>query len=326
MRIAAKRRSTVSCHRPERNQDDSSLESVLHDFLTTAPKGAFRCRKNTLPAVKASSAVCSFKTIPPVGKTDTPPCSGQDLPETKQPKLQKEEEPLLGSKEEAEKMREITRKVLHYQNSCDGDKVNGTPQQVGKTKETAASPRTPLPRSRDYFFANNPGSPWTILSPLTCSPEDSSPRNRRAHHLRRPLSLGGDDLDDGVWESNPSSQDTATSSSCASSSLPECPSKRAASRAPILRSVSVDEARRSPATLSRLGELFHRNTSQRSQSSGSRTEVMKEAGEKDRLLLSRKIHVEGQVSSSGFRSFFRRIGGRNKLEGVDQQHFKGQYT
>lgn len=325
MRNAAKRRSTVSCHRPERNQDDSSLESILHDFLTTAPKGVSRCRKNTLPAVKGSSSVSSLKTISPVVQTDPPPCTGQDLPEKKQPKLQKEEEPILENKEEAEKMREVTRKVLHYQNSCDGDKVNGTPQLTGKAKDTEASPRTPQPRSRDYFFASNASSPWTILSPLTCSPGNSIPRNRRAHHLRRPLSLGGDNQDDAVWESNPSNQDSVVSPSCASSSLPECPSRRAASRAPLLRSVSVDEPRRSPATLSRLGELFHRNISQRSQSSGSRAEVIKEAGETDGLLLGRKTenNLEEQVSSSGFRSFFRRIGGRNKLEDVDRQHFKG---
>ncbi|XP_041656579.1 FH2 domain containing 3 [Cheilinus undulatus] len=398
VRVAAKRRSTVSCSRPEPNHD-SSLESVLQNFLSTVPEGLSRCRKNTLPTIKGSPSLCSSKTVPPVEKTETLSGSAQDLSENKQPKLQEEQEPLLENKDEAEKMRKITRKVLHYQKSLDRDRVQGTPQQSKRAANTEASPstpqqseranntevlprtpqqseranntevsprtpqqsekannteasprtpqqseratnteasprtpqqseratnteasqRTPYPRVRDYFFANNPGSPWTILSPLTCPKENPTSQNR---HPRRPSSLGGDDQDN-LWVSN-----QGTSPSGGAASLPECPSKRATSRAPILRSVSVDEAKRSPTSLIRLGELFHRSISQRSHSSGSRTEIVKEAEEGDCLLLGRKSenHVEGREGTSGIRSFFRRIGGRSKPFDVDQQHFKGSYT
>ncbi|CAJ1063869.1 FH2 domain containing 3 isoform X1 [Xyrichtys novacula] len=325
VRISFKRRSTVSCPRSEPHQDDSSLESVLHNFLSTAPEGLSRCRKNTLPVIKGSPSVCSSKVVPLVGKPDPTPCTGQEQPEKKQPKQQKEEDPSQENKDEAEKMREVTLKVLQYQNSSE-DKVNGTPRQSERPKDTQATPKTPKPRSRDFFFANNSSSPWTILSPLTCPQGTPITRNRRAHHSGRPLLLGGDNLHDEVWEKDFSHQGTQTSPSQGSSSLPECPSNRAVSQGPFLRSVSVDETGGSPVAHSRLGELFHRSISQRSHSSGSRTEVMKEAKERDWLGSRARNYAEGQVSTSGFRSFFRRIGGKTKLGDVDDQHFKGSYT
>ncbi|XP_020505763.2 FH2 domain containing 3 [Labrus bergylta] len=328
VRFAAKRRSTVSCSKPDPKNDDSSLESVLQSFLTTVPEGLSRCRKKEmLPSIEGSPSAGSSKTVSPVKKTQALPSSGQERPEKKHPKLQGEGEQLLDNKDEAEKIREITRKVLRYQNSFDGDRVQGTPRQSERPKDTNTSPRTPQSRVRHYCFANNPTSPWTILSPLTSSQGNPTSRNRQAQHRTRPSSSGGDDKDDGVWESNSSNRGTQTSPSGGSASLPECPNKRAASRGPIIRSVSVDETKRSPASLIRLGELFQRSSSQRSHSSGSRTEVLKEAGG-DCLLLGSKTdsHEEGQVSTSGIRSFFRRIGGRSKPGDVDEQHLKGSYT
>uniref|UniRef100_A0A3Q3FZW4 FH2 domain containing 3 n=1 Tax=Labrus bergylta TaxID=56723 RepID=A0A3Q3FZW4_9LABR len=298
VRFAAKRRSTVSCSKPDPKNDDSSLESVLQSFLTTVPEGLTRCRKKEMLS----------KTVSPVKKTQALPSSGQERPEKKHPKLQGEGEQLLDNKDEAEKIREITRKVLRYQNSFDGDRVQGTPRQSERPKDTNTSPRTPQSRVRHYCFANNPTSPWTILSPLTSSQGNPTSRNRQAQHRTRPSSSGGDDKDDGVWESNSSNRGTQTSPSGGSASLPECPNKRAASRGPIIRSVSVDETKRSPASLIRLGELFQRRG--------------------DCLLLGSKTdsHEEGQVSTSGIRSFFRRIGGRSKPGDVDEQHLKGSYT
>uniref|UniRef100_A0A8C4HS73 FH2 domain containing 3 n=1 Tax=Dicentrarchus labrax TaxID=13489 RepID=A0A8C4HS73_DICLA len=316
VRIAAKRRSTVSCQGPEPNQDSSSLESALHSFLSTVPEGLARCRKNLLPPIEGSPS-------------EPTPRSRQEKPGKKQPKLQKEDEQ-MGNEEEAQKMREITRKVLRYQSSkssLDGDRVSGTPRR----SETPATPSTPRPRTRDFFFANNGdvGSPWTILSPLTCSQRNRPQPNRQALQRRLSSRFGGDDLDDGVWESgkgnplpNSSNRECPTSPSGISASLPECPSQRAVSCGPILRSVSMDETRQSPSSLFRLGDLFQRSISQRSYSSGSRTENMRGKG----AVLSSKGENPVEGNSSGFISFFRRIGGRSKPGDVEEQNFKGSNT
>ncbi|XP_033496666.2 FH2 domain containing 3 [Epinephelus lanceolatus] len=340
MRIVAKRRSTVSRTGPEPDQDSSSLESVLHSFLSTVPEGVSRCRKNTLPAIAGSPSECSSQTVPSVDKNEATPSNRQETPEKKQPKLQKEDKEMAEAenKEEAEKMREITRKVLHYQNgksSADGDRVSGTPPRSKGAQDTPATPSTPRSTTRDFLFTNNGdvGSPWTILSPFTCSPRNTSHRNRQAHLRRQSSMPAGDDLDDGVWESdrgnylpNSSNRDNQTTSSGGSASLPECRSQRAVSQGPILRSASLDETRRSPAF--RLGNLFQKGTSQRSYSSGSTTESMREEGAGVSSLLGRKAgnQVEGQASTSGFISFFRRIGGRNKTGDVEEQNIRGSNT
>lgn len=333
MRIASKRRSTVSCPGPEPDRDSSSLESVLHSFLTTVPEGLARCRKNMLPPIKGSPSERSSPTGPPVEVTEATPRAGQERPEKKQAKLQEDGEQ-LENKEEAKKMREITRKVLCYQNgrsSLDGDRVSGTPRRSERAQDTPATPSTPRPRTRDFFFANNGdvGSPWTIVSPFTRPQRTPLQGNRQVHPCRLSLRSGGDDLDDGVWESDegkqlPSSsnRDGLTSPSGGSVSLPECPSQRAVSQGPILRSASMDETRQSPVF--RLGDMFQRSISQGSYSSGSRTEK----GAEVCSALGRKVEnqVEGQVSSSGFISFFRRIGGRSKPGNVEKQNFKGSNT
>ncbi|KAG8007984.1 FH2 domain-containing protein 1 [Nibea albiflora] len=256
----------------------------------------------------------------------------QKTPEKKQSKLQREE---MQSKE-AEKLCEKTRKVLRNQNSrgsLDGDRVSGTPCRSESTQDTPATPSTPQPRTRDFFFANNGdvGSPWTILSPFTCSQRNQPKRNKKLLQRARSSPSGENDLDDGVWESDkcallPSSpnQDNLTSPSHGSVSLPECPSQRAMSQGPILRSASMDETRKSPASpRSRLGGLFQRSTSRRSFSSGTVTENMREERTGACAVLDRKLenHVEGQVSNFGLISFFRRIGGRSKPD-VEEQTYK----
>lgn len=323
MRSTTKRRSTMSGPRPEPEQDTSSLESALHSFLSTIPEGLARCRKNMLTTVEGSPSERSISVQKTVARTK------QERTEKKQPKHQKEDEQVaaLENKEEAEKMHETSRKVLRYQNSqrsLDGDKVSGTPRRSERTQDTIATPRTPRPRTRDFFFANNGnvGSPWTILSPFTCPRRNTPLQNRPTNQHRLSLMSGGDDLDDGVWESdegnclpNSSNQDSLTSPSSGSVSLPECPSQRAVSQGPMLRSVSMDETSQSPAS-----DLYQRSISQRSYSSGSRTESMREEGPGGNKA---RNHIEGQVNTSRFISFFRRIGGRSKPGDVEEQNFKG---
>lgn len=335
MRSTVKRRSTVSGTRPEPEQSTSSLESALHSFLSNVPEGLTRSRKNMLPTIEGSPSECN----PSVRKTELTSCTKQERTEKKQSKLQREDEQVaaLENKEEAEKMRVITRKVLRYQNSqssLDGDKVSGTPRQSERAQETPATPHTPRPRTRDFFFANNGdvGSPWTILSPFSCSQRNAPQRNRLTNQNRLSSMSSADDLDGGIWESEDchclptsSNLNSLTSPSSGSVSLPENPNQRALSQGPLLRSVSMDETRRSPASAFQLGDFFQRSLSQRSYSSGSRTESMREEEDGMCLMLENKArnHIEGQVSTSRFISFFRRIGGRSKPGDVEEQSFKG---
>uniref|UniRef100_A0A3Q3JWA6 FH2 domain-containing protein n=1 Tax=Monopterus albus TaxID=43700 RepID=A0A3Q3JWA6_MONAL len=298
MRTTAKRRSTVPNSRPEPEWDSCSLNSALHSFLSTAPEGLARCRRNMMPPIEGSPSDHSSQTVPSEEISE----ATRERPEKKQPKLQKEDEQLAGleNKEEAEKMREVTRKVLRYQRSkgqLDGDRVSGTPCRSERVQHSPATPSTPQPRTRDFFFANNGefGSPWTILSPFVCPRRNTPQRNRQAHQQRLFSTPGLEDLDDGVWESDDGSsllngaiRDSQISHS-GSASLPECHSRRPVSQGPVLRSVSMDETSRSPASGFRLGNLFQR-----------RTGVYPN-------------HIDGQVSTSGFISFFRRIGGRNTV-------------
>ncbi|XP_034406369.1 FH2 domain containing 3, partial [Cyclopterus lumpus] len=330
VRIAAKRRSTVSCLGLERERASVCLESALHSFLSTVPEGLVRCRKNTLPTIEGSPSECSSRSVASEAQFETP--------EKKQPILQKEDMAELGNKEEAQKMRDITRKVLRYQNSkssLDGDRVSGIPCESERAQDTPPTPSTPQPRTRDFFFSNNEGvgSPWTILSPFTCTQRNASHRDRQSHQRRLSSTPGEDDLDDGVWESdegnylpNSSNQETLTSPSGGSVSLPESPSQRAVSKKPILRSVSLVETRRSPGSGFRLGDLFQRSMSQRSSYSfGSTTENTREEGAGVRSSKAGN-HVEGQGSTSGFISFFRHIGSRSKPGDVEEQRIKGSNT
>ncbi|XP_069001678.1 FH2 domain containing 3 [Embiotoca jacksoni] len=338
MRVAVKRRSTVSCPGKEPKSNSSCLEAALNTFLSIAPEGVVRHRKNILPPSEGSPSERSSETFPPVENREASPAASRDSPGKKQPKLQKEDEQKekLENEEDAEKMREVTRKVLRYQKSkgsLDGGRAPGAPRRSERERDTPATPSTPRPRTRDFFFANNGdvGSPWTILSPFTCTRRNNPQRNGQTRQQRPASASGEDDLDAGVWESvegrhlpNSSDRDSLTSQSGSSASLPEFLSQRASPRGPVLRSVSVDETTRSPAPGFRLGDLFQRSMSQRSHSSGSKTENLRNEGGEIRSLLGNTTgnRVEGQASTSGFISFFRRIGGRSKPSDLEAPNFK----
>uniref|UniRef100_A0A3P8TXK8 FH2 domain containing 3 n=1 Tax=Amphiprion percula TaxID=161767 RepID=A0A3P8TXK8_AMPPE len=304
VRVVGKRRSTLSSAESEPNGDSSCLESVLHSFLSTVPESLARCKKSILPPIEGSPSVS--QPVPLVTKTEAKSPTSQNSLGKKQPKLQKEDkEKRQVENKDAEKIREITRKVLHYQRSrgsLDGDRASGTPRHSERGQDKPPVPCTPRPRTRDFFFTNDGdvGSPWTILSPFTC-PRKNSPQTHRATHQRRLSSTyGGDNQDDGVWETDgcnflpaPSNGNSVTSPSGGSASLPDCTRQRALSQGSIARSASVDETKQSPASGFRLGDLFQRNISQR-------------------LCSKTGNHIEGQVSTSGFISFFRRIGGKSK--------------
>ncbi|KAM8897963.1 LOW QUALITY PROTEIN: FH2 domain containing 3 [Spinachia spinachia] len=337
VRIAAKRRSAVagSLPAPQRDAASSGLESALHSLLSTAPEGVVRCRKNALPTVGDSLSECSSRMVPPVVKSETTPRAEQEKPKNKTPILQKEDENAAEPEnaERAQRSREITRPVpRHRRSSVD---VSGTPGRSERAGDTPATPSTPRPRSRDYFFseAEGVGSPWTILSPFTCPKRAGSRQDRPRLQRRLSSAPGGDDLEDGVWESdegnclpNSYSQEYLTSGSCASP--PERSNLGATSSAPIFSAVSIDENCQSPGSGFRLGDLFQRSVSQRSShSSGSRTENMRGGGgggeydDEEEVgvsssLLGRKGGSQGQGSASGFKSFFH-IGSRS--EDVDTE-------
>uniref|UniRef100_A0A3Q1ED89 FH2 domain containing 3 n=1 Tax=Acanthochromis polyacanthus TaxID=80966 RepID=A0A3Q1ED89_9TELE len=289
-RVVGKRRSTLSSAGSDPNGDSSCLESVLHSFLSTVPESLARCKKSILPPIEGSPSVS--ETAPLVTKTEATSPTTQNSPGKEQPKLQKEDkEKTRVENKDAEKLREITRKVLHYQRSrgsLDGDRASRTPRRSERVQDKTPVPCTPRPRTRDFFFTNDGdvGSPWTILSPFTC-PQKNNPQTPRPTHQRRlSATYGGDNQDDGVWETDgcsylptPSKRDSVTSPSGGSASLPDCIRQRALSQGSVPRSASVDESKQSPASGFRLGDLFQRSISQ---------------------------------STSGFISFFRRIGGKSK--------------
>ncbi|KAF3840912.1 hypothetical protein F7725_006774 [Dissostichus mawsoni] len=127
-------------------------------------------------------------------------------------------------------------------------------------------------------------------------------------------------MDQGSFLTTSSEPDTLTSPPEGPASLPECPSLRAVSQAPILRSVSMDGTTRSPTSGFRLGDFILRSMSQRSYSSGSRTEYRRDGGARVSSLLGRN-HVEDQGGSSGLLSFFRRIGGKSRPYDVEEHEY-----
>lgn len=309
MRMAAKRRSTASSSGPEPSDDPLCLESALHSLLSKAPAGLVRSKKTKQPSVEGSLSVGD--SLKAVAST---PCIRQGSSEKKPPNLLKEDvqtEKL--ENKEAEKMREITWKVLRYQNAKDfhdGDSASSSPCYFDTEQVNSRTPK-----SRDYFLSSDGsvGSPWTILSPVPCSRKNRQPRSCRT-------STSSDDVDDGVWETdeksslrNACSKESPICPSGGSASLPECLRRRALSQRPLFRSASVDEASQSSATGFRLGHVFQRSESQRSNSSGSRVEAMKEEGTHSRA---------GSLADGRFISFFKRIGGRSKLSDLEELNFR----
>lgn len=313
MRTAAKRRSTASFSGLEPNDDPLCLESALHSLLTKAPDGLVRSKKTILPPAEGTVSEChSQKAV------TTTSCTTRGSPEKKHPKLLKEGNQMEKmDNKEVEKMREITWKVLQYQNGKtfpDGDSSSSSPCCLDTEEDDSRTPSTP--RSRDYFFSSdgNLGSPWTILSPVT-----SSCRNRQP----RSCKTSSTSSEDGVWETeenssllNACSRESLTSPSGGSASLPECLRQRALSRHPLLRSGSVDGTPQSASGF-RLEYLFQRSESQRSNSSGSRTASVKEEEANSRA---------GSQAEGRFISFFKRIGSKSKLGDLEEQNFRGTNT
>lgn len=297
VRLAAKRCSTTPSTGPETDSDSSSLESALHSFLATVPEGVPRCRRSRVAPVEESPSALVSETAEP----------RQERPEKKRAEGQSGGEQ-LEAKEEVEKTPEVTQKVLSPQTSksslADGEVVLATP-------DTPATPHTPQPRTRNYFFAHNGdfGSPWTILSPLTCSESNSCRRDRQRN--RRSSSTGGDGTDEGVWESDPDSRVAGQTPS--SAHVPGGKGKMSVSRLLDFRSVSMDGSGASPTSRFRLGQWFHRGALRRS---FSLTEKGICPGEGSN-------HLEG---ASGLISFFRRIGGRTKPSSIKEQNFRGSRT
>ncbi|XP_034034186.1 FH2 domain containing 3 [Thalassophryne amazonica] len=303
MNVALKRRSTSSLPGTMPDQDNSSLESVLHSFLSNDPERLGRCRRNMLPQTVASPCQPGSQNSPTVKKTEA---DEQQRLEEKQPKDQKEneqEEPLEKDK---------AQKVLHCKSSktsLEEDEALVTPPLSERVEDMPITPSTPQPRSRDYF-ANNGivDSPWTILSPCTCSGR---------YRYRMISRFSGNDLYDGDWESDgdghlhSSSHGGTLTSSDGSASRDKCPMKRVLFQGPVPRSVSMDETIQSPSSCFQLGSLFKKGSFQRirSYSSGSKTESMRREGTES----CSENQLDGQEMNTGFLSFFKRIGGRSKL-------------
>nr|XP_057943662.1 FH2 domain containing 3 [Doryrhamphus excisus] len=291
-RMASKHRSTASGPGSE-----SSLETALHSLLATNPEGAFRCRRTPQSSIQESPIIHPSE--------DKPDPASQESPEKKHAK------PL---EEDTEKLSEMSTEGQNDDRSASS--------HVGRAVDSPATPCTPRPRTRDFFFANNcdVGSPWTILSPLTCS-QRHAPQRKRHIQQHRPSMSDEDDLNDGVWESRGN-----TAGSCmevAPALLSEGPRERAVSKGSFMRSASMGEARPSPAPPFRLGNLFQRDVGQRSYSSGSRTERTMAAQTRVSLASEKKgDHIDGQPNSFGIISFFRRFGGRSKAGDVEETILK----
>ncbi|XP_054611612.1 FH2 domain-containing protein 1-like isoform X2 [Dunckerocampus dactyliophorus] len=296
IRMAPRRRSTVLGPGLE-----TSLESALHSLLSTAPEGVSRCRKTPQSSIQESPV------IHPSGNKPEP--TSQESPEKKQAKL----------------LEEDTEKLFEMSTEGQNDDKSAS-SHVERALDSPATPCTPRPRTRDFFFANNgdAGSPWTILSPLTCS-QRHAPQRKRHIQQHRPSMSDEDDLDDGVWESrgNPAS----SSMGGGPASLLEGPRERAVSKGPFMRSASMDETRPSPAPAFRLGNLFQRNVGQRSYSSDSRTERTMVSQAKASLDTDKTgNHTDGLPNNFGIISFFRRFGGRSKAGDVEEIILKGSNT
>lgn len=280
--------------------DPSSLESTLHSFLSTVPKDLTRCRKSRLAPVHGSPSDCKTK---PLGRAEPPPCSK----DKKVPNLQKEKQ--LENDRKAEK------------ETLKGDPED-SPRRSDRAGNAAATPRTPRPTDRDYYFGHcgELDSPWTILSPLTSVHREI--RLRKLSQCRSLSGSGGDDLDDGVWENDEgfhlsrfSNQDGLTPPS--GDPLLGHPSHNSRLKPPV-RSASVEETGLSPASRFFLGDLFQRSMSY---SQGSRTQTLRAKGVHSAFDTKSELDV-GKAGSSGFISFFRRIGGKSKPVSVEEPNLK----
>lgn len=284
VRNAARRRPVGP--EPDSAQTDLSLESALHSFLSAAPDGVTRYRKSAQPPAEMNKSGCASSEAASERKSCSSPPEHQNQ-EVTSPEGQ------------------VTKTGLCYPSCPDGKVAEDRGLDSPVPLHT---PHTPRPQTRDYFFAHNgdAGSPWTIVSPLICS---TRPPNCRPRHQRRLSSMdAGDDLE-GVWQTD----EDAGSPSCGLD-LPVAPSEGASAEsgpnAPgakglSSRSASVDETKSVPSGF-RLGDLFNKSLSQRSYSTGSKSEYPKE-----------RRRGEAPDNAFGIISFFKRFGGRSKTVDAD---------
>ncbi|XP_065114000.1 FH2 domain containing 3 [Paramisgurnus dabryanus] len=181
-------------------------------------------------------------------------------------KIEVEEE----KKEEADKMPELTGKVLRFQDCIAGLNGNATPDRFRAHSVCTSTPQQRDVRAVDLSLQNGVGglgSPWTILSPRI-SPRNT-PLRRHSFNLSRV-----DILDDGVWalpdtpvRSKPQHlthfgkvcmEENLLRKNAGLGELPDSPSERA--QGTFGRSVSLSDNESAPNF--KLGQIFQKRTGQ----------------------------------------------------------------
>ncbi|KAK6305798.1 hypothetical protein J4Q44_G00245780 [Coregonus suidteri] len=352
-------------------------EEKEHEGETATPVDQWRCFGS-----KRASSIDQKLTPKSCGRRSLSPRQHAPHTQKEERRVGKEE------KEEVERMREVSRKMLHYQTGrgrLSGDLQHpGLPELGGTTPQRAtphplhprpvSQPSTPghrscptpqpsTPRHREmrevdlalYNSMGNLGSPWTILSP-SVSPQNHTPYHtaHRRHSFSAPSADDG--LDDGVWslprtptrpstpthpstatcpplvllgrmramEGHPGPSDLQGEAGRGPMSLPDCPSQRALSQGPVLRSLSLDETggSQAPGLIFRLGDLFQRRNALLAPAvAGGGARAGAEMGFATEALKP----LERQNSSSGIVSFFRRFGERRRAS-LEEQDSRGTDT
>ena len=117
---------------------------------------------------------------------------------------EEEEEEEERGNEEAQRIREVSRKVLHFQNSRGN--LLASQDSAPRLPPDTLAPSTPRPQEMrvvDLALRNslgNLGSPWTILSPGP-SPRTGTPQRHNKHSpsRRHSFTSHGEFLDEGIW-------------------------------------------------------------------------------------------------------------------------------
>uniref|UniRef100_A0A4W5N1P4 FH2 domain containing 3 n=1 Tax=Hucho hucho TaxID=62062 RepID=A0A4W5N1P4_9TELE len=278
-------------------------EEKENEGETVTPEDQWRCFGS-----KRASSINQKRTPKSCGRRSLSP--RQHTPPT-----QKEEKRAGKEKEEVQRMCVVSRKMLRYQTG----RGSAQPSTPGHRPRSTPHPSTPRPREMrevDLALCNsmgNLGSPWTILSPHV------SPQNHTLHRRHSFSAPSADDgLDDGVWSLPPTPTRPSSTTRRGPLSLPDCPSQRALSQGPMLRSLSLDETggSQAPGFRFRLGDLFQRcNTLWPPVGAVAETGFATEA----------QKPLERQNSSSGIVSFFRRFGERRRAS-MEEQDSRGTYT
>ncbi|KAM9788467.1 FH2 domain containing 3 [Neosynchiropus ocellatus] len=300
VRNAAKRRTAGQ--EPDSLHAELSLESALHSFLSSVPDGVARHRKNTQPSAEMSRSRRTSPDQVEVAEGASP--AGPLEPRLSQTEPQNQRAQVTaagGRREEHGAVRDPSAQTCPDGEAAE-DKRPDSPAPL-------YTPHTPRPRTRDFFFAHNgdAGSPWTIVSPFACA---TRPANGRPRHQRRLSSLdAGDDLE-GVWKTDDGAEPPRSSGPDLPMSPLEEPSAKSSPKAHSSkglssRSASVDETKSVPSGF-RLGDLFSRSVSQRSFSTGSKSEYPKD-----------RSRGEAPENAFGIISFFKRFGGRSKTVDAD---------